>query len=63
VDLEETEVRNDCIAEDQQQFNRPTEKVSKSRENLQAISQLTGSSPWQLNVIGGQYGHRDPFLF
>jgi hypothetical protein len=25
MDLEETEARNDCAGEDQQQFNRPTE--------------------------------------
>jgi hypothetical protein len=26
MDLEETEARNDCAGEDQQQFNQPTER-------------------------------------
>jgi hypothetical protein len=30
TDLEETEARNDCAGEDQQQFNRPTDKSSRN---------------------------------
>jgi hypothetical protein len=34
TDLEETEARNDCASEDQQQFNRPTEMGCPGIENI-----------------------------
>jgi hypothetical protein len=38
MDLEETEARNDCAAEGQQQFNRPTISQLRASENQE--------SPW-----------------
>jgi hypothetical protein len=34
MDLEETEARNDCAGEDQQEFNRPSDRQLVSRELL-----------------------------
>jgi hypothetical protein len=34
MDLEETEVRNDCVGEGQQQYNRPTYSWERAGEEL-----------------------------
>jgi hypothetical protein len=48
MDLEETEARNDCAGEGQQQFNRPTGALKdRSRDRRLAVGRrglLTGSA-------------------
>jgi hypothetical protein len=38
MDLEETEIRNDCADEGQEQFNRPTENPAVATLDLGTIS-------------------------
>jgi hypothetical protein len=38
MDLEETEARNECAGEDQQQFNRPTENNSSLNDMFRVVA-------------------------
>jgi hypothetical protein len=58
MDLDETEARNDCAGESQQQFNRPT-VVAESVESCSFEKWETGS--WRLRGFGNpEEGERQP---
>jgi hypothetical protein len=59
MDLEETEERNDCAGEGQQQFNRPIELVSQSRVSVAEAGTVREPRGKGTSAFGSRYQESD----